>query len=67
MRAHSDQEIIERASAEEKNPKDIQNNSINITVDMDDEHGTAHTYVVNFSKDKEGNWKPVEVSELSSL
>ena len=67
MRAHTDEEIIERASKEEKNPKDITDNRIDITVDMDDKNGTAHTYVVNFCKNEGGEWQVVEVSELSSL
>jgi hypothetical protein len=67
MRAHTDEEIIKRASAEEKNLKDIKDNRIDITVDMEDEHGTTHTYVVNFCRKDDGYWQVVEVSELSSL
>jgi cytoplasmic iron level regulating protein YaaA (DUF328/UPF0246 family) len=67
MRAHTDQEIIELASKEEKNPKDVTDNRVDITVDMEDENGTAHTYVVNFCKNEGGEWQVVEVSELSSL
>lgn len=67
MRAHTDEEIIKRASVEDKNANDIKDNRIDVTVDMEDEHGTAHTYVVNFCKNNEGNWQVAEVSELSSL
>jgi hypothetical protein len=67
MRAHTDEEIIEKASAEENNFKEVASDRINVTIDLKDEHDTAHTYVVNFCKDSSGAWKAVEVSELSSL
>jgi hypothetical protein len=67
MRAHTDEEIIKCASAEEKDARDVKNDRIDVTVDMDDEHGTAHTYVVNFCRNEDGSWQAVEVSELSSL
>jgi hypothetical protein len=66
MRSHTDEEIIERAFKEEKDLKAMKNNRLDVTVDMDDEHGTAHTYVVNFCKDNDGSWKALEVSEISS-
>jgi hypothetical protein len=68
MRVHTDEEIISKASSLEKNSNNIIDNKIDIAVDLDDEHGTAHTYVVTFSRINEGGeWSPVEVSELSSL
>ena len=67
MRAHTNDEIIDRASAMEKNAEEIKDDRIDITVDMDDEHGTTHTYVVNFCRNNNGNWQASEVSELSSL
>lgn len=67
MRAHTDEEIIRRASAVEKKPEEIKDNRIDIAVDMEDEHGTVHTYVVNFCRDTQGSWEATEVSELSSL
>lgn len=67
MRAHTDEEIIQKASAEEKDPNEIKDNRIDVAVDLEDIHGTTHTYVVSFCKDENGNWKALEVSELSSL
>jgi hypothetical protein len=67
MRSHTDEAIIERASNEEKDLKAMKNNRLDVAVDMDDEHGTAHTYVVNFCKADDGSWKALEVSEISSL
>ncbi|HEY0054452.1 MAG TPA: hypothetical protein VGB63_03760 [Pedobacter sp.] len=67
MRAHTDEQIIAKASSEEKNLKDITDNRVDITVDLEDENGTTHTYVVNFCRDAGGGWQAVEVSELSSL
>ena len=67
MKAHTDKEIIEKASALPKNADEIKDNRVDIAVDLDDEHGTTHTYVVNFCKDEGGSWQAAEVSELSSL
>ena len=67
MKAHTDKEIIEKASALPKNADEIKDNRVDIAVDLDDEHGTTHTYVVNFCKDESGSWQAAEVSELSSL
>lgn len=67
MKAHSDKDIVDFASTKEKNPTDIKNNRIDIAVDMEDEHGTAHTYVVNFCRNSDGSWEASDVSELSSL
>ena len=67
MRAHTNEEIIKRASPEEKNEEEVRDNRIDITVDLDDEHGTTHTYVVNFCRDVGGGWQAGEVTELSSL
>jgi hypothetical protein len=67
MRAHTDEEIIAKATTVEKNFHEIQGDRIDITVDLDDEHGTCHTYVVNFCMNSDGSWQPAEVSELSSL
>jgi C4-type Zn-finger protein len=67
QKAHSDEEIIQKASTLEKNSENVHDNKVDITVDMDDEHGTAHTYVVTYTKEGNGNWVPVEVSEISSL
>ncbi len=66
MRSHTDEEIIERASKEDKDLKAMKNNRLDVTVDMDDEHGTAHTYVVNFCKADDGNWRVLDVTEISS-
>ncbi|KAA8484367.1 hypothetical protein BDE36_1533 [Arcticibacter tournemirensis] len=65
-RAHTDEEIISKASAREKNAESITDEKIDIAVDLDDDHGVTHTYVVTFSRDGE-NWVPTQVSELSSL
>ena len=67
MRAHTDSEIIRQADKKEKDSESIRNNRIDIAVDMEDDHDIMHTYVVNFSRDAEGNWSALEVSELSSL
>lgn len=67
MRAHTDEEIINCASAVEKEPKEIKDNRIDITIDLNDEHNTAHTYTVSFCRDTDGDWQVVEVLELSSL
>jgi hypothetical protein len=67
MRAHTDQEIIEHAGRMQKDPENMEDNRIDITVDMEDKEGVMHTYVVNFCRDAGGSWKAADVSELSSL
>ena len=67
MRAHTDDEIIQKASADKEKFKDVTADRINVTIDIKDEQDTAHTYVVNFCKESDGGWKALEVSELSSL
>ena len=66
MRAHSNEEIINKAALKEKNPAEVKENRIDVAVDLDDETGTCHTYVVTY--EKQGNdWRVLEVNELSSL
>ena len=66
MKAHTDEQIISKASLAEKNQEQIKDDKIDIAVDLDDETGTCHTYVVTFDRSS-GEWKPVEVEEVSSL
>lgn len=66
MRPHSNQEIIRKASEKEKNQDEIKNNRIDIAVDMDDNHGVTHTYVVTFERAAD-DWNAIDVNELSSL
>lgn len=66
MRAHTDQEIIGKASAKEKDLQGMKDNRIDVAVDLDDAHGTCHTYVVTYER-RADDWQVVEVSELSSL
>jgi hypothetical protein len=66
MRAHTDQEIISKASLKEKNPEEVKDSRIDVAVDLDDDTGNCHTYVVTFER-KQDDWLPVEVNELSSL
>lgn len=65
MRAHTDEDIICKALAEEKDQRNIKDNKLDVVVDLDDENGNAHTYVVTLKKDDQ-NWFPVEISELSA-
>ena len=68
MKAHSDDEIIKLASKEIQADL-VRDNKIDIAVDLEDEHGTTHTYVVTFQcndQDRSG-WKFLEINELSSL
>lgn len=69
MRAHSDDDIIQKALMQEKESGLVRDNKIDIAVDMEDEHGTLHTYVVSFEKNpgSESGWKFLELNELSSL
>ena len=65
-RAHTDEEIIRAASLQEKRTENILDNRADVAIDLDDEHGIMHTYVVTFSKEGD-SWKASQVSELSSL
>lgn len=65
MRAHTDEEIICKALAEEKDQQSIKDHKLDVVVDLDDESGNAHTYVVTLKKDDQ-NWQPIEISELSA-
>ncbi|WP_256010513.1 hypothetical protein [Desertivirga xinjiangensis] len=69
MRPHSDEDIIRKASLQDKEAGLIRDNKIDIAVDMEDDHGTLHTYVVSFERSpgSEGGWKFLELNELSSL
>jgi hypothetical protein len=68
MKAHSDDEIIKLASKEIQ-PELVRDNKIDIAVDLEDEHGTMHTYVVTFqcNNQEKKDWKFLEINELSSL
>ncbi|HEY0896760.1 MAG TPA: hypothetical protein VGE15_09440 [Sphingobacteriaceae bacterium] len=66
MKAHTDQEIIRKASVKDKDLQEVKDNRIDVAVDLDDETGTCHTYIVTFEQ-RAGDWQPVEVNELSSL
>ncbi|WP_207532855.1 hypothetical protein [Desertivirga arenae] len=66
MRAHTDEEILEKADAQEKRQDMIKDSKIDVAVDLDDEHGTCHTYVVTFQQES-GGWKCLQIDELSSL
>ena len=68
MRAHSDQDIISKASKKEKVKAEIKGDKIDITVDMDDSTGAAHTYVVTYQKVNPvaEEWEVIDVSELST-
>lgn len=65
-RAHTDEEIISKASAREKNAESITDGKIDVAVDLDDDHGVTHTYVVTFAREG-ANWMAIQVNELSSL
>lgn len=66
MRAHSDEEILKKAVAQEKQQDMVKDNKIDIAVDLDDEHGTCHTYVVTFQQEND-DWKCLQIDEISSL
>ncbi|HEY1024287.1 MAG TPA: hypothetical protein VGE26_03925 [Sphingobacteriaceae bacterium] len=66
MKSHSDEEIIRKASAVPKDEQEITDNRIDVAVDLDDDHGTAHTYVVTFQR-SDDDWRVIEINELSSL
>jgi len=65
-KAHTDEEIISKASAKEKNAESIVDEKIDVAVDLNDDHGVTHTYVVTFTR-KGANWMAIQVNELSSL
>lgn len=65
-KAHTDEEIISKASAKEKNAESITDDKIDVAVDLDDNHGVTHTYVVTFTREGT-NWMAIQVNELSSL
>lgn len=65
-KAHTDEEIIRAASLLEKTAENIQDNKADVAIDLDDEHGVRHTYVVTFTREND-SWKALQVSELSSL
>lgn len=44
----------------------MKNKRLDVAVDMDDEHGTA-TPMLNFCRADDGNWRALDVSEISSL
>ncbi len=69
MKPHLDAEIIKLAESKEKEPGLIRDNKIDIAVDLEDSHGTVHTYVVTFqcSSPDKNDWKFLEINELSSL
>ncbi|WP_207422652.1 hypothetical protein [Desertivirga brevis] len=66
MRAHTDEEILEKAAAQEKRQDMVKDNKVDIAVDLDDENGTCHTYVVTFQQEND-SWKCLQIEELSSL
>ncbi|WP_207425910.1 hypothetical protein [Pedobacter sp. SYSU D00535] len=67
-RAHTDEEILAKAAAIDKNQEQIKDNRVDVPVDIEDETGTAHTYVVTFIRSGETEpWKASEINELSSL
>lgn len=70
MRIYADEEIIEKAYLKTKHPNEVSENTIDITVDFDDEKGLTHSYVVTFKKGESSDspgWIPSEINEISSL
>lgn len=65
-KAHTDEEIIAAAETKKSAAPDNTDDKVDIAVDLDDENGIAHTYVVTFLR-KPGGWTVFQVNELSSL
>jgi len=66
MRAHTDEEILRKVLQKDRSTEPIKDGKVDIAVDLDDEHGTCHTYVVTFEQKGE-QWDLVQIEELSSL
>ena len=67
MRAHSDEEIIAKASGMEKKQEEIKGDTLDIAVDLDDLEGARHTYVVTYVRaGQNADWLVSEVTELSA-
>jgi hypothetical protein len=66
MRVHTDEDILRKAFEIDKYQEEPKDNKLDVAVDLDDEHGVCHTYVVSFQKN--GNeWDYISIEEISSL
>jgi len=66
MRVHTDEEILKKVLLVDKYQEEIKDGKLDIAVDLDDEHGTCHTYVVTFLQN-DGEWECAQIDEISSL
>jgi hypothetical protein len=69
MRIHSDDEIIKKAYSKIDEEVDSNAETLDIAIDLPDEHEVAHSYVVTFKKNESGEepiWKPFDITEIST-
>lgn len=66
MRAHTDEEILRKVLQIDEYREEMKDDKLDIAVDLDDEHGVCHTYVVTFQK-QNNKWEYVQIDEISSL
>lgn len=65
MKKHADGEIVEKARDQIIGHVEVDTDMVDISVDLKDEKGRTHTYVVSFKREEEEAWKAFDIMEVT--